>query len=87
MSTETLSTLAVGLALLAFGWRVYTSLRRDNETLRRDIDGLRLDTVDTKERLARVEATLELLVKGLHIEIRSSGYQRWYSREEMIVGK
>lgn len=69
MSTETLSTLAVGLALLAFGWRVYTSLRRDNETLRRDIDGLR---VDTKERLARVEATLELLVKGLHIEIRSS---------------
>ena len=69
MSTETLSTLAVGLALLAFGWRVYTSLRRDNETLRRDIDGLR---VDTKERLARVEATLELLVKGLHIEIRGS---------------
>lgn len=69
MSTETLSTIAVGLALLAFGWRVYTSLRRDNETLRRDIDGLR---VDTKERLARVEATLELLVKGLHIEIRSS---------------
>lgn len=69
MSTETLSTLAVGLALLAFGWRVYTSLRRDNETLRRDIDSLR---VETKERLARVEATLELLVKGLHIEIRSS---------------
>ena len=69
MSTETLSTFAVGLALLAFGWRVYTSLRRDNETLRRDIDGLR---VDTKERLARVEATLELLVKGLHIEIRGS---------------
>ena len=69
MSTETLSTLAVGLALLASGWRVYTSLRRDNETLRRDIDSLR---VETKERLARVEATLELLVKGLHIEIRSS---------------
>ena len=59
MSAETLSTLAVGVALLAFGWRVYTSLRRD-------IDGLR---VDMKERLARVEVTLELLVKGLHIEI------------------
>lgn len=59
MSAEALSTLAVGVALLAFGWRVYTSLRRD-------IDGLR---VDTKERLARVETTLELLVKGLHIEI------------------
>ena len=59
MSAETLSTLAVGVALLAFGWRVYASLRRD-------IDGL---WVDTKERLARVETTLELLVKGLHIEI------------------
>ena len=62
MSTETLSTLAVGVALLAFGWRVYTSLRRDIDGLRRDIDGL-------KERLARVETTLELLVKGLHVEI------------------
>ena len=72
MSAETLSTLAVGLALLAFGWRVYTSLRRDNEMLRRDIDGLRVDMADTKERLARVETTLELLVKGLHVEIRSS---------------
>lgn len=66
MSAEALSTLAVGVALLAFGWRVYTSLRRDLDGLRRDIDGLR---VDTKERLARVETTLELLVKGLHIEI------------------
>lgn len=59
MSPETLSTLAVGVALLAFGWRVYTSLRRD-------IDRLRSDTT---ERLARVEATLDLLVRGLHIEI------------------
>ena len=59
MSAEALSTLAVGVALPASGWRVYTSLRRG-------IDGLR---IDTKERLARVETTLELLVKGLHIEI------------------
>lgn len=59
MSPETLSTLAVGVALLAFGWRVYTSIRRD-------IDRLRSDTT---ERLARVEATLDLLVRGLHIEI------------------
>jgi len=59
VSPETLSTLAVGVALLAFGWRVYTSLRRD-------IDRLRSDTT---ERLARVEATLDLLVRGLHIEI------------------
>ena len=66
MSAETLSTLAVGVALLAFGWRVYTSLRRDIDGLRRDIAGW---WVDTKERLARVETTLELLVKGLYIEI------------------
>ncbi|MDE0207558.1 MAG: hypothetical protein OXP66_16215 [Candidatus Tectomicrobia bacterium] len=59
MSPETLSTLAVGVALLAFGWRVYASLRRD-------IDRLRSDTT---ERLARVEATLDLLVRGLHIEV------------------
>ncbi len=59
MSPETLSTLAVGVALLAFGWRVYTSLRRDLDRLR----------TDTTERLARVEATLDLLVRGLHIEI------------------
>jgi len=59
VSPETLSTLAVGVALLAFGWRVYASLRRD-------IDRLRSDTT---ERLARVEATLDLLIRGLHIEV------------------
>lgn len=59
MSPETLSTLAVGVALLAFGWRVYASLRRDIDRLR----------TDTTERLARVEATLDLLVRGLHIEV------------------
>ena len=66
MSAEALSTLAVGLAVLGFGWRVYASLRRDIDGLRKDIDA---QAVDTKERLARVEATLELLVKGLHVEI------------------
>jgi len=59
VSPETLSTLAVGVALLAFGWRVYASLRRDIDRLR----------TDTTERLARVEATLDLLVRGLHIEV------------------
>ena len=57
MSPETLSTLAVGVALLAFGWRVYTSLRRDLDRLRSD----------TTERLARVETTLGLLVRGLRL--------------------
>ena len=59
MNPQTLATLGVGLALLSFGWRVYTSLKRE-------IDNLRTDTT---ERLARIEATLDLLVKGLHIEI------------------
>lgn len=57
MSPETLLTLAVGVALLAFGWRVYISLSRDLDRLR----------TDTTERLARVEATLGLLVRGLRL--------------------
>ena len=85
MSTETLSTLAIGLAIIGFGWRVYASLRRDIDTLRSETTErlTRIETEtresltetreslgETKERLSRIEATLELLVRGLHIEIR-----------------
>ena len=61
MSPEFWAIIGVGVAVLGLGWRAFESLRRDNEGLRGEIAAI-------KERLARVEATLELLVKGLHIE-------------------
>ena len=59
MNPETLAILGAGPALLSFGWRVYTNLKREIGNLR----------TDTTERLVRIEATLDLLVKGLHVEI------------------
>ena len=59
MSPETLSTLAVGMALLAFGWRVYTSLRSEIDRLRTDtterLTRIEADLTSIKERLSRIE--------------------------------
>lgn len=48
--------LAANVALLTLGWLAFNSLRQEVATVR--------------ERLAGVETTLNLLVKGLRIEIQ-----------------
>ena len=59
MSAEFWAIIGVGfLAMVGLHWC----------TLAR-IDALQSGVATIKERLARVEATLALLVKGLHIEI------------------
>ena len=42
------SIVSVGMAILILGWRMFDSLRRD-------LDGLRVDVGTVKERLARIE--------------------------------
>ena len=42
------SIVGVGMAILILGWCVFDSLRRD-------LDGLRVDVATVKERLARIE--------------------------------
>ena len=47
MSAEVLTTIATGLAILGFGWRMYANLDRKIDALRndvnRDLNGLRND--------------------------------------------
>lgn len=65
MSTELIAilgvgvtVLAVGVAILGLGWTMYSTLRAD--------------VSDIKERLSALEATVGLIVQGLHIQVRGS---------------
>ena len=51
--------------MAAWNWRMYARLDAK-------LDAMRGDVATVKERLAGVEATLALLVKGLRIEIRET---------------
>ncbi len=52
------TVLAVGVAILGLGWTMYSTLRAD--------------VSDIKERLSALEATVGLIVQGLHIQVRGS---------------
>ena len=76
MSGDILTVGAV-VALAAFVWRLNASLRHDL-TARLDrmearldgrLDALAADVASIDTRLTVVETTLDLLVKGLHIEV------------------
>ena len=83
MSGDILTVGAI-VALAAFVWRLNASLRHDLDA-RMDRLETRLDRMETRldgrlealtadvasfdKRLAAVETTLDLLVKGLHIEV------------------
>lgn len=56
MSTEFWVIIGVGVALGALLWNL--------------TGGLRGELANIRERLARIEATQDLLVQGLHIEVR-----------------
>ena len=70
MSAEVLTTIATGLAILGFAWRMYASLDRKIDGLRNDVNK---DLSGINGRLSAVEGKLELLVQGLHIEISGRG--------------
>lgn len=72
MSGDILTVGAV-VALAAFVWRLNASLRHDLNTrmdrLETRFDALAADVASIDKRLTAVETTLDLLVKGLHIEV------------------
>ena len=54
MSPETITTIVAAIAIIGFLW-----------SLQRDIGGLRGEVADIRERLARLEGAVDVLVKFL----------------------
>jgi len=88
MTGETMAVIGMGLAIIGLNWRMYAVLRADNAAMRSELDAkigamrsdldakigaLQADVSGVKERLAAVETTLGLLIKGLHIEVSGRG--------------
>ena len=88
MTGETMAVIGMGLAIIGLNWRMYAVLRADNAAMRSELDAkigamrsdldakigaLQADVSGVKERLAGVETTLALLIKGLHIEVSGRG--------------
>ena len=77
MSAEFWAIIGVGVALAGLQWRMYASLstglngRMDRIEAR--LDRIEADLTSVKERLSRLEGQVELLLRGLHIEISGSG--------------
>ena len=80
MSAEFWAIIGVGIALAGLQWRMYASLsaglngRMDRIEARLDrmearLDRIEADLTSVKERLSRLEGQVELLLRGLHIEI------------------
>jgi len=67
MGAETLSILAVGIAVVGLNWRIVNGLRQE-VTGRLDRIEARLNEMD--RRLATVEGKMDMLLTGLHIEIK-----------------
>ena len=62
MSAEFWAILGVGMAVVGLHWRTLARLDALNDRI-----------ANVEQRLAAVEATLALLVKGLHIEVSGKG--------------
>ena len=60
---DTLSIIGAAAAIVLFNWRMYALLQRD-------LTGLRADVSSVKERLAAVEAKVDILIQGLHIQVQ-----------------
>ena len=84
MSTEFWTIIGVGVALAGLQWRLYGSLnaslngRMDRIEARMDRIEARMDRIEARlnemgQRLSRLEGQVELLLRGLHIEIRGEG--------------
>lgn len=70
MTTELYAMAAIGVAIIGMNWRMYATLRRDVTSLGGRLDTLQTDMSGVKERLSALEATVGLIVQGLHIEVK-----------------
>ena len=77
MSAEFWTVIGVGIALAGLQWRVYARLEARIDglgtRLNARMDQMQQDLTSVKERLSRLEGQVELLLRGLHIEISGSG--------------
>ena len=77
MSAEFWAVIGVGIALAGLQWRVYARLEARIDglgtRLNARMDQMQQDLTSVKERLSRLEGQVELLLRGLHIEISGSG--------------
>ena len=69
MSAELWAIIGVGVALAGLQWRMYASLNGRMDRIEARLDRIEADLTSVKERLARLEGQVELLLRGLHIEI------------------
>ena len=80
MSAEFWAVIGVGIAVLGLVWRLdmrfngfdtrFNGVDTRFNALEARLDSMQTDIAGIKERLSAVEAILDLLVKGLHIEIQ-----------------
>ena len=70
MTAELYAIFGVGIAVLGLNWRMYATLRQDVRVLAGRLDVLQVEVAGVKERLAGLESTVNLIVQGLHIEVR-----------------
>ena len=84
MSPEFWAIIGVGVALAGLQWRMYASLNARLDRIEARIDRIearidrieaRMDRIEARvneidRRLARVEGQVELLLRGLHIEVQ-----------------
>ena len=73
MTAEIWTILAVGVALAGLQWRMYAGLNGRMDRFEARMDQMQQALTSVKERLSRLEGQVELLLRGLHIEISGSG--------------
>lgn len=73
MNAEMWTIIAVGVALAGLQWRMYAGLNGRMDRFETRMDQMQQDLTSVKERLSRLEGQVELLLRGLHIEISGSG--------------
>ena len=71
--TDLWPVIGVGVALAGLQWRLHASLSGRFDRMEARFDRMQADLTSVKERLTAVETTLDLLIKGLHIEVKERG--------------
>ena len=73
MSAEFWAIIGVGIVLAGLQWRMYASLSAGlngrMDRMEACLDRIETDLTSVKERLSRLAGQVELLLRGLHIEI------------------
>lgn len=67
--------ISVGIVIGGLVLQQSNSLRNEFSGIRGELGSMRRDIADLQERMTKVETTLNLIVQGLHIELRSGPQQ------------